>query len=459
MASDANTGILLPYQRGWIEDKSRFRVANWSRQVGKTMTATLDVTLDALEADARGVRDRWVILSAGERQAREAMETGVKRHLRAMECAFKEVLNTDWLDDVNMELRDVVLPQGTRMSALPANPRTARGYTAHVLLDEFAHHDRQREIWTALFPVISKPGLRLSVISTPAGVGDKFHELMTTATGWSRHTTDIYQAVADGLPRDPDELRDAIGDERAWAQEYECKFLDDGVSHYLSYALIGAAQHDDPEELAEYRGGPCWVGMDIARRRDLTVIAVLEEWASRLWCRELVELRGATFAVQLGALEQVMDRYRVVRAALDQTGMGEMMVETAKEQHGTRIEGVLLTEARRLDVATALKSAMEDRRLRIPATQELRDDLRSMMQSEGATGRPRLVAQRVGGSHADRFWALALGAAAAQAPKEEFGYMSARRKPDEWRERPEFPEDRRRPGRGVFGVRGLGRAM
>lgn len=45
-------------------------------------------------------------------------------------------------------------------------------------------------------------GLKLRVISTPNGKGNKFYELMTGKDdGWSCHQTNIHQAVAQGLPR------------------------------------------------------------------------------------------------------------------------------------------------------------------------------------------------------------------------------------------------------------------
>lgn len=114
-----------------------------------------------------------------------------------------------------------------------------------------------------------------------------------------------------------------------------------------------------------------------------------------------------------------MRRYHVVRAALDQTGMGEMPVEEARRRHGAyRIEGVLFTQARKLDLATALKQKFEDRRIRIPPDPDLRADLHSVRREAGSSGLPRLVADRIGGSHADRFWALALACAAAQTVHE-----------------------------------------
>ena len=64
-----------------------------------------------------------------------------------------------------------------------------------------------------------------------------------------------------------------------------------------------------------------------------------------------------------------------VRIAVDQTGMGEAVVEAWQGRFGrTRVEGVLLTGPRRLDLATTLREALEDRRLRLPADEALRRD-------------------------------------------------------------------------------------
>ena len=73
-----------------------------------------------------------------------------------------------------------------------------------------------------------------------------------------------------------------------------------------------------------------------------------------------------------------------------------------------------LTGPRRLDVATALREAVEDHRLRIPPDDDLRRDLHSVRAEAGPTGAPRLVAERsASDGHADRFWSLALACGAA----------------------------------------------
>ena len=41
---------LYPYQRRWIQDPSRFKIAMFSRQSGKTFTTTLDIVDDCYRA-------------------------------------------------------------------------------------------------------------------------------------------------------------------------------------------------------------------------------------------------------------------------------------------------------------------------------------------------------------------------------------------------------------------------
>ncbi len=90
-------------------------------------------------------------------------------------------------DPIRYAAMEVAMPGGSRVTALPATPDTARGFSTNVLLDEFAFHQHGRAIWTALLPVVSKPGLKIRVISTPHDRRNKFYELCTSATGWSRH--------------------------------------------------------------------------------------------------------------------------------------------------------------------------------------------------------------------------------------------------------------------------------
>jgi len=409
---------LYAYQRAWLADASRFKIGMFARQTGKTFTTTLEIVDDCYRAlAAGGQRRRWVILSRGERQAKEAMDEGVKKHARAYGLGLTE-MDYDFVEgQTRVKALEVELPGGSRITALPANPDTARGFSANVFLDEFAFHQDSRAIWKALFPVISAPGLKLRITSTPNGRGTKFYELMTAGDdAWSRHVVDIHRAVADGLPRDIAELRAGLSDPDAWAQEYELQWLDEAAA-WLSYDLINTVQHERAADPEGYEGGPVYVGIDIGRRRDLFVVVALEQVGDVLWERERVQARRMSFAAQDAELDRIMQRYRVVRVCMDQTGMGEKPVEDAQRRHGAlRIEGVQFSGPLKLRLATLLKETMQDRRLRIGPDAEMRADLHSLRQVVGATGVARFVVDGETDGHADRAWALALAVAAAERP-------------------------------------------
>lgn len=422
------------YQKRWFLDRARFKIGMFARQTGKTFTTSLELVDDCFETEAAGRRTRWVILSRGERQAKEAMEEGVKKHARAYNMALQEIESGFRGNDGTLyTMLDVVLPNGSKITALPANPDTARGFSANVFLDEFAFHADSRKIWTALFPVISN-GYKLRITSTPNGKGNKFYDLMTSDDPiWSKHVVDIHQAVRDGLPRDVEELRRALADEDAWAQEYELKWLDE-ASAWLPYDLINAAEHDRAGLPEHYADGPCFVGVDIAARNDLFVIWVIEQVGDVLWTRDIIARRRISFAEQDHLLDEVFKKYRVIRCFMDQTGMGEKPVEDAKRRHGsTRVQGVLFTAAAKLHLATVGKEAFEDRKLRIPlGDAPLRADLHKLQKLTGPTGVPRFVADSDSAGHADRTWAGFLAIDAAGTGETSFAFTPAPARSARW---------------------------
>jgi len=403
---------LYDYQKAWILDENRFLAGMWARQTGKSFGSAAKIVLDCREKD----RNTWVTISSGERQVKELMSK-VKFHgeVTGMAIQWAEERYRYELPGGEKDEYKVVearFRNESRILGIPANPDTARGYTANVYLDEFSVHKASRELWAAVFPVISREGFKLMVTFTPKGKQNKAYEVWNNDI-FSKHRIDIYQAVEQGCPHDIELLRKAIDDPDLWAQEYELVFLDEATA-FLTYDLINECEHDRAG-MAELAGdGPFYVGMDIGRRRDLTVIWVLEEVGDVLWVREWVEMKGAKFAEQDQELERVMARYNPVRLCMDQTGMGEKPVEDAKRRYGeSRVEGVQFTPPVKLDLATGIRRKFEDKQIRIPIDRKVRDDLHSVKKVTTSSGNIRFDAERSEDSHADRFWALALAVHAA----------------------------------------------
>lgn len=407
---------LLPYQLKCIKDRSRFKALMWARGARKTFTVTLELVDDCFTQEAAGNRTTWVILSRGERQAMEAMEE-CKRHASVYMwgCDIKksDFLSADGKQQfTQLEIR---FPGGSRIIALPANPDTARGYTANIFLDEFCIHEKDIEIWRALLPVL-RGRYRLIVSSTPKGGRNrKFYQIITEETGlWSKHIVNIYDAVAQGLPFDIEQEKRAMGDPDGWAQEMELQWLDE-ASAWLPFELIASCEDDAADDAGSgYQGGLVYIGNDIARRHDLWVAWVIEKIGDVLWTREVVALRRAPFAEQDAAMRRLFDKYRVGRMCIDQTGMGERAVEDYQRWFGSaRVEGLLFTAANKQGLATIGKQAFENRTVRIPDRAEIRDDLYKLKKSVTAAGNVRFDADRNDQGHADRTWALFLALNAA----------------------------------------------
>lgn len=427
LQSSASALTLYPYQRKWFLDRTRFKIGMFARQTGKTFTTSAEIVDSVSEAELDGRRENWLIMSRGERQAKEAMDEGVKKHAKAYQLVTQyheyEWRGTDGNStSASYRALEVEFPNGSRVTAVPANPDTARGFSRNVFLDEFAFHQDSRNIWRALFPVISA-NFKIRVVSTPNGKGNKFYELMTTEDPiWSRHVVDIYQAVKDGLPRDIDALRRGIADDDAWAQEFELKWLDEATA-WLPYDLIFSVEHPDAGDPGRYAGGDCFIGNDIAAGGgDLWVAWVWERVGDVLWTREIRTLRRAKFAEHDAVMDELFDTYRVRGLGMDQTGMGEKPVEDAQRRYGAhRVRGVVFSPSSKLMIATTGKAYFEDRKVRIPEGNiALRSDLHSLIKVTGETGNVRFLAPRQGGSHADRTWAGFLGCHVADGGAVEY---------------------------------------
>lgn len=217
-------------------------------------------------------------------------------------------------------------------------------------------------------------------------------------------------------------------DQGGAGRQYELQWLDE-ASAWLDYDLIGSCEHPAAGLPGLYQGGPCFVGVDIAARGDLFVIWVLELIGDVLWTREVITRRRATFFEQDQLLAEVFARYHVVRCRMDRTGMGEKPVEDAQRCHGeSRVEGVIFSGATKLDMATVLKEAMQDRKARIPAGDvPLRADLHAIKKQVGVTGTPRLIADGDTDGHADRFWAFAMACSAAKFVYQAYDYRAVPR--------------------------------
>lgn len=357
-----------------------------------------------------------ILASRSERQSKEMM-----RRVKLLALVAFKGDDSYIVHDTNEEIE---LQGGGRVLSFPSNPDTIAGFTGNVVLDEFARHKQSRDIWEALFASISsKPYFRISVLSTPLGRSGKYYELVQEAkrggdVPWSLHQCDIHEAVANGCLHDITQLRAACADDQTFRQSYLCEFVDEAyallpyddilacVSHGISYEY-------ERDALAQFPD--LYLGIDIGRTRDMTVIAVLQRIGDLRVCRGFREIVGQSFAAQEREISELLTQRNVRRACIDATGMGMQLAEQLAARFGSdRVEGIQITAPVKESICGLTRRYFSNRKVQIPDDEALHADLHSVEKTVTVAGNVRYQAPREHGSHADRFTALALGLHAAE---------------------------------------------
>jgi phage FluMu gp28-like protein len=429
---------------------------HWSRQIGKSFT------LGAWAVHRVGTNPgRLVTVLSNSKSNGVEFIHKCAEVCALMRLAFEKVdLSTnDRIENMRMEIRITLSGKIGRIIVLAANPRTARGFSGDLILDEFAFHEDSAAIWDAAEPIISSnPDYLCRIASTGNGRFNMFYRMASDSSPYAvsrirrseawRMGVKIYDP-ATRRELTPEQARAAALDKASYDQNYECAFNDENMA-LLTNALISACEYGEgqsgdpciggiersPEchicsqdwtydalEFLRACKGPLGIGLDVGRTRDITVITVGERIGGVLFTRALLRISSMRLPQQLERLRPVLEMPNFGRLSGDATGLGLGLVEFAQELCGPyRAEAVqfasrekrmvrgiqqndsaLVTELMALD----LLEAFETRAIRIPCEMPLRDSLRKPERITTAAG-VRIAATRDESGHADEFWSMAL---------------------------------------------------
>jgi phage FluMu gp28-like protein len=421
--------LLLKYQRAWADDAARFKIGLMSRQVGKDFSSGEEGVRDCLVTEQAGGKTDWLIAAPSERQSLESLSKW-KQWAEAYDFAIADLHEErEGGSETLLKSATITFPGGSRVIAVPGKPETVRGFSANALLTEAAFFENLEATFRAILPSITNPlrgGLKkIRLISTPNGQGDKFHDLWSKnyqveGAKWSCHRVTIHDAVAQGLPVNIEELREALDDPEGWAQEFECEFLD-AAAVLLDYALIALNEAPEatdaiaPEYWNTVGPHPVDLGIDFGRKKNLTVCWAAEKVADLQITKEVLCLQNMATPAQVEILRPRILKAR--RVCLDYTGpgvgLGDYLVKDFGEWNPDqdkfgKIQLVTMSNPEKVDLFSKLKMAFERRGWRIPISRIIREDLHSMHRVVTASGTVTYKAPLTEDSHADRCTALAL---------------------------------------------------
>jgi phage FluMu gp28-like protein len=421
--------LFLPYQKRWLADDSKIALWIKSRRIGATYVEALRAVLRRLEYSYD-----YNFVSANLKTSSEFI---------AYVKMWCEVINTSMQSEV-IDLSDattevVRFANGSKIIALSSNSTALRGRSGDVTLDEISFHDRPEELYKASQPVTLWGGtLRLiSSVSTP----DSFFS--TTAAridakelDWSLHKTTILDAVAEGLAlkvpgdhrqeKDPgkafiDNLKAEVGNDSAWSQEYLCE----PASHSMlitSEAYDAIALEELKTSLDEDgRYGDLFVGIDIGRVKDLSVVWVLERGIDKdapTHLRDVfrtvavVSVKGMAFEAQAQLFGTFITNKNVVKCCVDKSGLGMQMAEQLWGEYGSIVDGVSISAPVKQDLVERTIKFISQERVSLPVDEKIKSDIICMRRVVTEKGNISYEGKSSIG-HGDHYIALAMALRAA----------------------------------------------
>ncbi|MBE6373850.1 MAG: hypothetical protein E7055_17495 [Lentisphaerae bacterium] len=432
----ATEALLLPYQRRWVLDPSRIKIMEKSRQIGISWASAYALVRRKSQCGAR--YDAWVS-SRDEIQARLFLED-CKTFARVLNIVAED-LSCRLLEDNASSSYVLRFSSGVKINSMSSSPDAQAGKRGDRLLDEFALHKDPRKLYAIAYPGITWGG-QLEMVSTHRGSHNFFNELITeirekgNPKKISLHRVTLEDALNDGFlyrlqqKLAPDDERQAMDEsdyfnfirsgcanEESFQQEYMCVPADD-ASAFLSYDQIAACEYEtDPANVSDLsdlsdlsdKNVPLYIGVDVGRNHDLTVIWINSFEGGRHLCRRLIVLDGLKFSAQEEILYPFLELPNMRRCCIDASGLGMQLAERAADRFGSyRVEGIKFSGPVKEALAYPFRAAFEDRNIRIPRDPKLRADLRAIKKETTAAGNIRFSADRGENGHSDRFWAGAL---------------------------------------------------
>lgn len=422
----------LPYQRRYINDQSRFKIVEKSRRVGITYAQSYE---DVEYSLTKGRRKVW-FSSRDDSAAAEYIDY-CRFFLEKLFGIAAAYIGTEIVDPAkDIQSRLIRMKNGSEIHAMTSAPGRFRSKGGKVILDEFAYHEHQEELYAAAQPAILR-GDPIRIISTYNGMGNLYYRLVQKVKAgqldWSLHRIPLVDAVGQGLL---DNIMDRTTTEKEqaawlaevrkncvsndiWLQEYCCTPVDSATA-FITYELLAQNEREEEKiirDITEIRAmNEIYIGIDIGRKKDLTAVWITEKTESLYITRRVITLKDMSFSDQKAIIWPLLSLPNLRRACIDSTGLGMQLSEEALQTFGRyRIEQVNFSGAVKESMAFGVLAKLQDKLFLIPDRNEIRESFHNIKRVVTAAGNIRFDAERTEAGHSDEFWAAALSLYAADA--------------------------------------------
>src|SRR6266498_502046 len=421
------SGGILDFCKGWLKlaptqyqerillDTSRFVVARWARQTGKSTTIAALSLYCALHEGAK----RVLILAPSLRQSKKLIHRI---------GSFIPKNRSHILAGRRLKTR-LEFVNGSSIEALPNSPETIRGETCDlIILDEAAFVRYDRELYDATIYALTTTNGRFLALSTPGSRDTLFYEMCTDNdlfAEFSRHHVGYRDALEPNGPlkeKMVQSLRIQMKEDPwRWQREMEAEFAEDEEAFFPLGLLTSCVSYElkTYDESIALTGeippaGSYYVGCDLGKKQDHSAVAVVEKKEGHVKLIHMKQFKlGSDYSHVMGYLNRLGQRLQTVKKTnIDQTGVGEYFVEEAAKAGVKLAVGTTLTVPEKENVLFYLRHLMEEGRLHIAYDPELINEMNAERFQLTKTGQTQF--SNPSGTHDDRLWALALAAYASR---------------------------------------------
>ena len=319
----------------------------------------------------------------------------------------------------------VELTNGSRIECFPNNPDTIRGPTLDIVYcDEMNFIPNDEEMFDAImWTLVTKKHGKFICSSTPWNTDSVFWRIWNEEAfkHYAKSHVTWREALEPNGPLSKNMLeqikKQYEGDVWRWTREMEAEWTED-VNKWLPTSLITKCIDEDLDFIPlEFQAkGRFYVGVDLGKHRDYSVVAVIDKREDGYYLVHCTDEKtfplGTPYASVIGYVKKLTSKWSVcLKVCVDKTGLGDPIVEDMRNGGIPNVEGVTFTESKKEEMATILKQAMVAGRFKLPYDRNVINELN--VETFELTKSGKIKFAHPEGAHDDRFWAIALAVYAA----------------------------------------------
>jgi len=391
------------YQEKLLNDKSKRVIACMARQTGKTTT----IATKAIHFAYTNPKTTTLIISPSLRQSMIMFD-------KILTLTTTPLLNKS----ITRKTRTIIqLTNQSQIIALPCSENLLRGYTAQLTICDEAAFIPEQTITEIIYPMLSTTNGTAILLSTPWDKNHFFYKaFMNPAYSIHKVKSNECPLITQKFLK---EMRENMTEE-AYKQEYEAEFVEAQNSYFTQDLIrksvetaekIGSELLSDLEH--DFAKGEYYAGIDFGKLQDHSALAIVKVEDNTIKLFYMHEFPLETPYTQvIGLLARAYEKFLFRKVLVDQSGVGEPILEEIRNQSVDCVEGVKFTSETKEKLLSGLKIVMEQGKLAIPYERRLCQQINEQQYSYSKSG--YLQFAHPANTNDDMLWALALAVAASK---------------------------------------------